>query len=160
MKLRPFTGRFSTAVELTTELTCVRVVSRTGAVAADRDRVGERGDAELETKRAGLADLDAEVLLAPRRKPLQRRRHLVRAHLQTGRGEAPLGIGDELTLHTGCRVRHGDGHAGQHRAGLIDDGALDVARGALRVRRLARGAAAGAQRRRRRRDGSNVSLTT
>ncbi len=32
MKFRPFTGRFSTAVEFTTALTWVRVVSSTGAV--------------------------------------------------------------------------------------------------------------------------------
>ena len=95
MKLRPFTGRLATAVELTTELTCVRVVSSTGAVALTVIVSVSAATPSSSRNVVRLADLNAQVLLASRRESLERRRHLIRADLQAGRGETSLGIGDQ-----------------------------------------------------------------
>ena len=61
-------------------------------------------------------------------KPGQLRGRVVRAHRQHRHAEQSVLVGDRPALDAGRGLDHGDGHAGQHRAGLIDDDPFDGSR--------------------------------
>ena len=116
----------------------MRAMSSAGLSAIDRDRFADGADRQRRVDDRGLADRQRDAGLLEFLEPLQFGDHSVGAERQQRRAVQALFVGHHAALGAGVETGDRDGHAGQHAARRVGDGAFDGAVGRLRLRERGR----------------------